>query len=186
MPAIPIPDKPRKHISALAMMGTWKQRMLEKIVMDDDVSKLLWYNTADALSREDLTDDQKYQLATAGDSRRRVYPTRYRPDVVSDQQSFIGLGISGFTPQEAFAPYRTVADRYVMGYLYFYILVDDSIMDCDEGQRQDLLLQRIYDLFQDSSDFGMGRISVGNLTEAWEQNNKFGGYVLMMKVIDFT
>ncbi|KRL91690.1 hypothetical protein FC43_GL001112 [Limosilactobacillus ingluviei DSM 15946] len=104
--------------------------------------------------------------------------------MMMDQQSFVGLSVSGFVPQEAFAPYRTVADKYVMGYLYFWILVDNQIMDCDEGQRQDLLLEKIYDKFQDADNYGMGRLSVDDLQEVWEQNNKFGGYVLVMKVID--
>ena len=69
--------------------------------------------------------------------------------------------------------------------LYFYILVDNEIMDIDEGQRQDKLLERIYDIFSDSRDYGMGELRIGGLSELWEQNNKFGGYQLMMRVYDF-
>ena len=57
-------------------------------------------------------------------------------------------------------------------------------MNTDYGDRRDLLLMRVYDLFQDSDDYGMGHIKEGNLTELFDQNNKFGGYVLQMKVID--
>lgn len=184
MPAKKLGDPYKPHRSSIMMITEWKQRMMESIAMDDDISKLLYYNTPDALSRPPLTEDQKIQLVSydPDSDRRRIYPTRYTPNVVMDQRSFIGLGISGFVPQES---WRQFSEKYVMGYLYFYILVDNSIMEIDEGQRQDLLLQRIYDLFQDSYDYGMGHIQEGNLTELWEQNNKFGGYALMMRVIDF-
>ncbi|MCC4466845.1 hypothetical protein [Limosilactobacillus reuteri] len=184
MPAAKMKDPYKPHRSSIMMITEWKQRMMEAIAMDDTIAKLLKYNSTDALSRPDLSEDEKMALATFDpeNNERRIYPTRYTPSVVMDQQSFIGLGISGFVPQES---WRQFSEKYVMGYLYFYILVDNSIMEIDEGQRQDLLLQRIYDLFQDSDEYGMGHIQEGNLTELWEQNNKFGGYSLMMRVIDF-
>ena len=184
MPAKKLPTRHIPHHAAITRISEWKQRMMEVLVEDQEIGKLLYYNSEDALSRPDLTEDERYSLVDRESEKRRIYPTRYTPKVMMDQQSFIGLSVSGFVPQEAFAPYRTVADKYVMGYLYFWILVDNQIMDCDEGQRQDLLLEKIYDKFQDADNYGMGRLSVDDLQEVWEQNNKFGGYVLVMKVID--
>lgn len=119
------------------MIGEWKQRVLETIAMDDELSKLLWYNTEDALSRDSLTEEQKYELVDSTSEHRRIYPTKYTKKVVMDQQSFIGMGIAGFAPQEVHYQY---SDTYVIGYLYFYILVDNEIMDIDEGQKPDLIL----------------------------------------------
>lgn len=184
MPAIKLPGRRTPRHASIKKITEWKQKMLESIVEDKEIAKLLYYNSTDALSRPDLTEDQIYSLVDSGSDMRRVYPTRYTPKVIMDQQSFLGLSISGFVPQEAFAPYRTVADNYLMGYLYFWIMVDNRIMDCDEGQRQDLILERVYDRFQDSDGYGMGQLQASDLQEVWEQNNKFGGYVLMMKVID--
>ena len=99
-----------------------------------------------------------------------------------DQESFIGMAISNFSFPEIH--YHVTSD-FVMGYLYFFILVDNKIMDIDEGQRQDQILARIYDLFSDSRSYGIGTVKVGGLSELWEQNNKFGGYQLMMRVYDF-
>lgn len=184
MPATKLPDRHIPRHAAITKISEWKQKMMEGIVSDPEISKLLYYNSQDALSRPNLTEDQQYSLVDTESDKRSVYPTRYTPKVMMDQQSFVGLSVSGFVPQEAFAPYRTIANNYVMGYLYFWILVDNRIMDCDEGQRQDLLLEKIYNKFQDSEGYGMGRITVNDLQEVWEQNNKFGGYVLMMQVID--
>ena len=181
MPATRLEGRRIQKKSSVRKITQWKQRIIEAIAMDDEIAKLLWYNTPDALSRPALTEDQKYELADSSSDHRRIYPTRYTPNVVMDQKSFIGLGISGFVPQES---YQSFSQRYTMGYLYFYILVDNKIMDIDEGQRQDEILARVYDIFQDEKGFGFGTVQEGDLTEAWDQNNKFGGYVLMMRVVD--
>lgn len=182
MPAERLPETKHYNTSSVMMIGEWKQKIVETIAMDDELSKLLWYNSEDALSQPSLTEEQKYELADAHSDKRRVYPVRYTPKVAIDQQSFIGMSVAGFAPQEIHYQY---SDTYVLGYLYFYILVDNSIMDIDEGQRQDKILARIYDLFSDSREYGMGELRIGGLDELWEQNNKFGGYVLMMRVYDF-
>ena len=100
MPATKLPEKTHYNTSSIAMIGEWKQRVLEAVAMDDEVSKLLWYNSPDALSRPSLTEDQKIELVDSTSSNRRVFPTRYTKNVVMDQQSCIGIGIAGFSPQE--------------------------------------------------------------------------------------
>lgn len=182
MPAEKMPDKIHYNTSSIAMITEWKQRVMETIAMDDELSKLLWYNSSDALSRPSLTEDQKYELVDSTSDMRRIYPTKFNPNVVMDQKSFIGMGIAGFAPQEVHYQY---SDTYVLGYLYFFILVDNQIMDIDEGQRQDKILERIYDLFSDSRRYGMGNLRIGGLSELWEHNNKYGGYELMMRLYDF-
>lgn len=182
MPAKKITDEKPKHVSSIMKISEWKQKMMETMAMDDELAKLLYYDSSGALSRPNLTEEQKYSLVTEDSEHRRIYPTRYKPGVVMDQESFIGMAISNFSFPEIH--YHVTSD-FVMGYLYFFILVDNKIMDIDEGQRQDQILARIYDLFSDSRSYGIGTVKVGGLSELWEQNNKFGGYQLMMRVYDF-
>lgn len=182
MPAKKLTDNGPKHVSSIMKISEWKQQMMETLAMDDELAKLLYYDSSDALSRPDLTEEQKYSLVTEDSGHRRIYPTRYKPGVVMDQESFIGMAISNFSFPEIH--YHVTSD-FVMGYLYFFVLVDNKIMDIDEGQRQDRILARIYDLFSDSRKYGIGTVKVGGLSELWEQNNKFGGYQLMMRVYDF-
>lgn len=178
MPSIEI-ERRQLHspTSSLMRITDWKQKIMENLCMDDELSKLLEYNSTDALSRKPLNENQKLDLVN-----KNIFGIRYVPEVVEEQKSFISLGLSGFVPQESF---RQFSERYVMGYIYFYILCDTQIMQIDEGYRQDLILARVYDLFQDKDYFGVGKIQEGNMTELWEQNNKLGGYVLMFKVTDF-
>lgn len=154
----------------------WKQKAMEKIVLDEDIGKLLKYNTADALFREPLTEEEAYALID-----KNVFGYRYIPDPVSEQQSFISLGLGNFIPDEGF---RRFSNAYIMGYLWVYILVDNSIFKTDSGYRQDLLLARIHHLFQSSDDFGIGEVRLESTAENWQHKNKFGGYTVGFKVVE--
>ena len=154
----------------------WKQKIMEKIVMDDELSKLLNYNTSNCLSKHSLTEDEKYKLIN-----KSVYGYRYVPDVAEEQKSYISIGLSNFVPQEGF---RQFSDDYIQGYLYLYILVDTAIMETDTGYRNDLILSRLYDIFQgDKNSIGIGELRMEVCTELWQHNNKFGGYTLGFRVI---
>lgn len=177
MPATKLPKRNTPHKASIMQITEWKQRMMEELINDQQLCKLLKYNSEDALSRPDLTEDERYDLV--GD---RILPTRYTPNVQMEQQSMVGLSVGGFVPQES---YHNWSFKYVMGYIYFYVLTDVKIMQTERGQRQDLILARIYDIFQDSEKYGMGHVQEGSLDELWEHNNKYGGYVLMMRVVDF-
>ncbi len=164
------------HKHAIMQFTYWKQKIMDKLASDKELTKLLAYNSDDALVRPDLTEDERYDLIG-----KRILGVRYLSKVVQDQQSMIGIGFGNFVPQES---WRQFSEKFTMGYVYFYILVDNEIMSMETGYRQDLILARVYDLFQDEKFFGIGTLELGNLTELWEQNNKFGGYCLMMRVID--
>lgn len=179
MPAIPIQTsrgRVIKHNNSVMKITEWKQNILEILSTDNEISKLLFYSSPDVLSRDDLSEDEKFNLVN-----KQILGVRYINDVVEEQKSYIALGFGNFVPQES---WRQFSQKLVMGYVYFYILVDNQIMLTDTGYRQDLLLQRIYDLFQDSPFFGLGRLQINGMTELWEQNNKFGGYTLIFRVID--
>lgn len=183
MPAEKLPDrKQRKHVNSIMKISEWKQKIIESLVLDDQLSKLLWYNSADALSRKSLTEDQKYELADSSSDMLRVHGTMYTPEVMMDQKTFIGMSIANFGPQEI---HYQLSNRFLIGYLYIYILVDNKIMVIDEGWRQDKILERIYDILEGSRMIGMGEMQLGNFNDLWEQNNKFGGYTVMMKIYDF-
>lgn len=167
---------PFQHQNSIMKIVDWRQKIMETLCLDKQIGKLLKYSTPDALDRPDLTEDESYDLIN-----QNIFSYRYIPQTVETQKAFISLGISGFIPQES---WRQFSQQFTMGYIWFYILNDISIMNTDYGDRRDLLLMRVYDLFQDSDDYGMGHIKEGNLTELFDQNNKFGGYVLQMKVID--
>lgn len=146
------------------------------MIADKDLVKLLKYDTPDALHKPDLSEDEAYDLVN-----NRIFGFRYNPKPVDTTGSFIGMGFSNFVPQEGF---RQFSDDYIMGYMYLYILVDTEIMITDQGYRQDLVLDRLYDIFQECRGFGMGELRLETCLELWQHNNKFGGYTAGFRVVE--
>ena len=67
MPAIDITDEAPKHVSSIMKISEWKQQMMETMAKDDELAKLLYYDSPDALSRPNLSEEQKYELVTEGE-----------------------------------------------------------------------------------------------------------------------
>jgi len=170
-------DNSVENNGAIMKLSLWKNNMIEKLIKDDDLTKLLYYNSEDALFKDNLTKEQRESLVNS-----RIKGYRYIPEVVKEASSYISMSVANFVPQEGF---RQFSDDYVMGYLTFYILVDVSLMDTETGYRNDLIASRIYSMFQNSRDFGIGELRLETMLELWTQNNKFGGYTMGFRIVDF-
>lgn len=150
---------------------------MNKLIDDEEICKLIHYTTPDCLDLPNVSEEEKYELINSN-----IYGYRYIPNTAEKSESWISMSISGFVPQEG---YRQFSDDYLMGYIYFYILVDTAIMSTDTGYRQDLIASRINSIFQGDRELGIGEIRLEHMVENWEHNNKFGGYILGYRTVDF-
>lgn len=169
--------KKRSNNNSIKNITSWKQSILEQIINDDELAKLLIYHTPDALSLPEPTREQRESLVNSC-----VMGYRFIPETAEDAKSWISLSTSRFAPQEGF---RQFSDDYLMGFIFFYILVDTAVMETETGYRQDLIAERIHYIFQESRDFGMGELRLESFVENWEHNNKFGGYTMGFRTVDF-
>ena len=160
--------------SPLLHLTQWKQRIIEMMIQDDELMKLVAYPVTDWARRPNVP--MKDRIALVDDQLLKIM---YNDDVVVEKKTFISLGISGFVPQESF---RQFSYLNVMGYIYFYVLTDRDIMRTDSGIRQDEIVGRLQRIFQ-GKDFGLGSMQLGSYNELWTQNNKFGGAVIGYQVM---
>lgn len=163
--------------NALKNITKYKQHIMQKLIDDDDLCKLLTYQTEDCLDLDSVKESDRYKLINTN-----IFGYRYVSETAKEAQSYVSMSISGFVPQEG---YRQFSDDYLMGYIYFYILVDTAVMSTNYGYRQDLIASRLQNIFQSSRDLGIGEIRLEHFVENWEHNNRFGGYVLGFKTVDF-
>ena len=169
--------KKASNSNSIASLTKWKQRILGMMIEDEELVKLLYYNTPDCLDKPSVSEDKRNALINS-----QVYGYRFNPMVVEVAKSWISLSMSNFVPQEGF---RQFSDDYLMGFIYFYILVDTSIMATDTGYRQDLIASRIYNIFQGDTNLGIGELRMETMIENWEHNNKLGGYIIGFQTTDF-
>lgn len=161
--------------STMEKLGEYKMEILNRILADDDLTKLLEYDRADALFLPSVED-------TGSLLYRRVFPYRFVPNPIEDQGTFLTLGVNGFRRhQEGFKVY----DDYQAGEIYFYFFTHVDMMRTDNGVRQDIMLARISTLFDGTRGLGMGELKLRYVNELWMHNNKFGGYSVAFTITDF-
>ena len=155
----------------------WKQKALEEILKDDELTKLLKYNSKDWKFQPSLTEEERYDLVN-----EKIFKYRYADVIPEVKSSFVSMGLNYFAPQEG---WRQFSNKYVMGYLYFYILVERSIRDTPVGDRADLIVGRIYDILEESRFIGIGELKMKTQGELWIDNSTYSGYQIGFQVIEF-
>lgn len=166
----------KKYKNGVANFTKWKQEAIAKLLEDDILMKLMYYSTEDCLNKPNVPQEERDGLVY-----KQIYPYRFSDDIAEKKNSYISMGMSNFVPQEGF---RQFSDDYMQGYFYFYVLVDRGIMRTNTGVRADLIADRIYQLFQGQSVFGMGEARLEAMVENWQQQNDFGGYTIGFRVVD--
>lgn len=161
----------------LKQLTQWKQIIVEEIMKDEELLKLLYYSTEDCLNRPNLTDEQKQELLD-----ENIYQYRFIDSISNDKKSYISMDFAHFKPFEGF---RLFSDDFLHGYLYIYILCDIEIMKTNSGIRTDLISGKVYDIFQGYQGIGIGELRLETQLPLWVDNNHYGGMTLGFMVADF-
>lgn len=172
------PRKTKAEKNAISRITEWKSVIIDAIMNDDELTKLLHYDTTDASFRPNLTDEERRNLYNT-----KIFGYRYNPEIVDEATQFLTIGVSRFAPREGF---RKVYENYTDGFIYFYVVVNQQNMELENGYRQDLMVNRLHELFHDNRFIGLGNLKWANLVENWEHDNKLGGYALGFRVTELT
>lgn len=169
-------ERANKGRGGLLKFTEWKQAVKGRMLQDEELMKLLVYNTEDWNDKPKVREEQCYGLLG-----EQIYDFSYIDEIAKEKKSYIGISLNHFAKDEGF---RRFSNRYIMGYLYFHILVDIGIMETETGARADLILARLYELFQDDRTLGMGEIKVETVLERWHDKGTHGGYVVGFRITD--
>ena len=148
----------------------YKQQLIDDIIKDDYLTKLLKYPREDFLSQPSLTQQEREDLIFT-----HIYPTRFINDIKEDRTSLISIEFAHWQPFEG---YRIFSDKFIFGYIYFYLLSDINIANTNYGVRQDLMLARIYDIFEGYSKLGVGEMKQETQLPLYPDNSSYGGYTI--------
>jgi hypothetical protein len=154
----------------------YKNKVINRIFENKELCKLLYYNEPDALFKPDVENPKKTLMY------KSVFPYRFVPDIVDNQQTYLTLGVGRLNNSESgFKVYNDY--RTLMIYIYFFTHVD--LMRTSVGVRQDFMLGEIDKLFNRKKEsIGMGDTPIGYVSELWSHNNKFGGYATSYNITD--
>lgn len=148
--------------------------VINRIIQSKELTKLLQYDTPDALFMEDVENPESL-------IHSRVFPYRFMPNPIENQGTFITIGIGGFRAHENG---YDVYDDYRTGSVYFYVFTHVDLMRTHSGTRQDLIIAELDRIFDKSKGIGMGELKGSYMNELWIHNNKFGGYTVGYAITD--
>ena len=165
----------------LSNFTKWKQEAISRLVLNENLMKLMYYNTPDALSKPTPTEEQISKMVSPGKDQQ-IFQYRYVGNLATRQTSYISMELAYFKPLEE---YRLFSEQYVSGLFYIYILSDIEIMEVNQGIRTDLMLKEVYRSLDGlDSLIGMGKLGVETQLPLWVDNNSFGGFSIGFKVSD--
>lgn len=169
------------NLLGLSNFTKWKQEAISRLVLNENLMKLMYYNTPDALSKPTPTEEQISRMVSPG-KNQQIFQYRYVGNLATRQTSYISMELAYFKPLEE---YRLFSEQYVSGLFYIYILSDIEIMEVNQGIRTDLILKEVYRSLDGlDSLIGMGKLGVETQLPLWVDNNSFGGYSIGFKVSD--
>ena len=169
------------NLLGLSNFTKWKQEAISRLVLNENLMKLMYYNTPDALSKPTPTEEQVSRMVSPGKDQQ-IFQYRYVGNLATRQTSYISMELAYFKPLEE---YRLFSEQYVSGLFYIYILSDIEIMEVNQGIRTDLILKEVYRSLDGlDSLIGMGKLGVETQLPLWVDNNSFGGYSIGFKVSD--
>ena len=169
------------NLLGLSNFTKWKQEAISRLVLNENLMKLMYYNTPDALSKPTPTEEQISRMVSPGKDQQ-IFQYRYVGNLATRQTSYISMELAYFKPLEE---YRLFSEKYVSGLFYIYILSDIEIMEVNQGIRTDLILKEVYRSLDGlDSLIGMGKLGVETQLPLWVDNNSFGGYSIGFKVSD--
>ena len=169
------------NLLGLSNFTKWKQEAIGRLVLNENLMKLMYYNTPDALSKPTPTEEQISRMVSPGKDQQ-IFQYRYVGNLATRQTSYISMELAYFKPLEE---YRLFSEQYVSGLFYIYILSDIEIMEVNQGIRTDLMLKEVYRSLDGlDSLIGMGKLGVETQLPLWVDNNSFGGYSIGFKVSD--
>lgn len=161
--------RPKPEFRGLSFLTKWKQDAIEVMLNDDELMKLMYYDTEDWNMKPAPTMDQREELINT-----QIYKYRFIDSGGMKKKSYVSMGVSGMVPLEE---YQVFSNKYLEGYFYFYVLCERDIMNTNAGVRSDLIAERLYHLFE-GTEFGTGKIRMESFIEFWSDNNTHGGYTI--------
>lgn len=173
--AVAAGGRPKPQFRGIASFTKWKQDAIEKMLQDDTLMKLMYYDTEDWNMKPNPTREQRESLVNS-----QIYKYKFIDSGGMEKKSYISMGMSGFIPLEE---YQVFSNKFLEGYFYLFILCERDILNTNMGVRSDLIADRVYQLFE-GEDLGIGSIRMESFIEFWSDNNTHGGYTIGFKTTD--
>ena len=142
------------------------------ILENNDITRLLYHDTPDALSKPPLKVAEKRELIN-----KRLFKRRTSKILSNDSGSFISLRLNHFRKSENNPNNLTHT-------LDVYIVCHDGVADINEGQRDLALVESISKVFYLQNVLGATKPDIVSIEDLIFDSNDFCGYVVSFGIVN--
>ncbi len=142
--------------------------ILNKLLTNNDICKLLYYNDEDPLINPDLADNEVLMF-------NKIYPYPFNIDIQENATSFINVFIDNFDMKGN--------SVYINGDIVFLILCHKSLWKIKGSLRPSKIKNEIFKVFNNQSIGTMGKVKFAN-GSVFVGNKDYYGYKLRFKITD--
>lgn len=166
-----------KHVVLGNTISEIKAKIMYRLIEDEDLCKLLYYDTPDALD-QDITSKQIMDLflPKENNTKRRIYLKPYPNQVTSVKNCEIRIHMIRMKVETTPYVYQP--------YIQIDIFCHNDLTDLNDGisQRQDVLMQKVNDLLANYHLDIIGNMNLVQIDDWSMQNSAYLGYSLLFTV----
>ena len=146
----------------------YKNKVLQKLIENENIAKAVGNNSANFLSVE---IDDPYDLLY-----KNIYPYTHVPETNEEEKTFITI---------SFRDFRYVNRKFVAGRIKFNVFTHlKGLMRTNEGLRTDFIISEICEMFNESNEFGIGKLQF-DIMDEYYVDTKFSGHYIQFINVDF-
>ena len=145
-----------------------------ELINNQDLLKCLYYNSSDALTQTNLTDEIIYQMIDQEDlTNTKIYITPFPSNIIDEAKSELRVYIRNFSPGNIRLS-RIIFD--------FAIIVHNNLWVLDGGKQRPLvIIQEILNSLNGKSVSGLGKLNLMDNTSIIKFSDNFSGYILPLQ-----
>jgi hypothetical protein len=151
-------------------LNLYVTKILNACKQNDNLMKLVNYDTADCLIHPNLTQAQKDSLVYS-----KMFPFRFIPKISDTACSYLNIGFGNF---------REISNTFQAGKIGFYMVSHKDLWKMNGGLRPIFMLEEIKEIAKSLEGLGLGRLKLVESNEYWVNEN-VGGYYALYEIVDF-
>jgi hypothetical protein len=151
-------------LGRFAALSDYKSTIMEALVTDDDIVKVLLFNDPDFTSKTIPDGFNRKSLIYS-----KVFPYLFIPDITAQQSTFITMKFG----------HEPFGKTFRHGFIYFYVITHKEIVRTNIGKlRYDYAIDKIDEIFNKSRDITIGRLEWEASDDISINKNWFGSFIL--------
>jgi hypothetical protein len=164
------------ELISLSNVGNILSNICNTLIENNNLLLLIKYDTSDALSQTNLTNEEIIELCGKGSdpiNQQRIFKYPYYDNVVDEIRSELRVFAPIIKPNNIYLAELSIS---------LQIIVHNSIIDLDENKQRPIeIIKEILETLNGNDDIGgIGSLILNSSINIVSWNNRFSGYVFNM------